>query len=490
MYIPSKNLLLLALICCGSRQAMSQQMTTEQYIAAYKDIAEEEMLRTGVPAAVSLAQGILESDSGNGWLVQHSNNHFGIKCKDTWTGATVSHDDDRKQECFRKYDDALASWRDHSDFLRSSMRYAGLFSLAPTDYKAWATGLKTAGYATSSTYAQRLVETIERYNLEQYTDEVIKHGNQVQEQRFAEMLNRKVEVDEQEQHIVKEEPVEKAASLPVAHAAYPEGVFKINGSRVVFLKKGASLVAAAEEYHVKLRRLVSYNELNNDEALSTDMLIFLQKKRKQGAHASHKVKAGEDMHAIAQAEGIQLKWLYKRNHLSDGSEPAIGAQLALQGYADEAGKGLADRQDHRNFFQRLFGKKPPQAAPQTVQAQQPSSQPQPQSRPPVAVQKVAEEAAPQASSAKNVSPAGSQKEQGATQVVWEVSHVATSAPSADDHAGAAAAKEGNTYHTIQPKETLYGISRQYGVSVDQLRTWNHLSGDHIQAGQQLIVKIN
>src|SRR4051812_29670451 len=136
-----------------------------QYIVSYKDIAIEEMQRTGVPAAITLAQGIHETEAGTSDLVRASNNHFGIKCKGDWTGPTVYHDDDARGECFRKYDDPRDSYKDHSDFLKNRPNYASLFNLDPTDYEAWAYGLKKAGYATNPKYPQILIKLIKDYNL-------------------------------------------------------------------------------------------------------------------------------------------------------------------------------------------------------------------------------------------------------------------------------------------------------------------------------------
>jgi hypothetical protein len=149
--------------------AFTQRVTVQQYISTYKEIAIQEMRRTGVPAAITLAQGILESESGNGELVKKSNNHFGIKCKQDWTGEKVYHDDDESGECFRKYDSAIQSYIDHSNFLKSRPHYASLFELEPTDYKSWAYGLKKAGYATNSKYPQLLIKAIEDNHLNDYT---------------------------------------------------------------------------------------------------------------------------------------------------------------------------------------------------------------------------------------------------------------------------------------------------------------------------------
>lgn len=154
--------------------AFSQQDATVQaYINTYASLAINEQIRTGIPAAVKLAQAIHESGAGKGDLALRSNNHFGIKCKSNWTGATAYHDDDAKGECFRAYDSVYFSFRDHSDFLKGSSRYAGLFKLEPTDYQGWATGLKAAGYATNPRYPQIIIRLIETYELNRYTLEAL-----------------------------------------------------------------------------------------------------------------------------------------------------------------------------------------------------------------------------------------------------------------------------------------------------------------------------
>ena len=158
-----------ALIFTGALARAQDVLTPVQYIEMYKDIAIKEMKRMGVPAAITLAQGILETENGNSDLVKKSNNHFGIKCKSNWTAASVTHDDDASGECFRSYKTADDSYRDHSNFLRGGDRYAFLFSIDVRDYKAWAYGLKKAGYATNPGYPQILIKHIEQYNLQQYT---------------------------------------------------------------------------------------------------------------------------------------------------------------------------------------------------------------------------------------------------------------------------------------------------------------------------------
>ncbi|MCU0373885.1 MAG: glucosaminidase domain-containing protein [Chitinophagaceae bacterium] len=153
----------------GKYSLAQQPEVIQAYIDSYCMLAVAEQKRTGVPAAIKLAQAIHESGGGTGALCKKSNNHFGIKCKSWWKGATAYHDDDAKGECFRAYPTVEESFRDHSDFLKAGPHYAFLFKLPPTDYKAWANGLKQAGYATNDKYPQALIKIIETYNLGAYT---------------------------------------------------------------------------------------------------------------------------------------------------------------------------------------------------------------------------------------------------------------------------------------------------------------------------------
>ena len=165
-YVVAAGLLNLCFIHLEAQSA--GRMSREEYIEMYSDIAMKEMLRSGVPASITLAQGMLESDNGNSSLAKKSNNHFGIKCHNDWTGKKVHHDDDSRHECFRKYKTVYDSYVDHSDFLMNTSRYAFLFDLDVKDYRGWAKGLKKAGYATSRTYADMLIRIIEENDLHRY----------------------------------------------------------------------------------------------------------------------------------------------------------------------------------------------------------------------------------------------------------------------------------------------------------------------------------
>jgi hypothetical protein len=258
-----------------------------EYINNYKWLAVEEMKRTGVPAAITLAQGIHETSAGKSDLVIKSNNHFGIKCKSYWTGQKVYHDDDARGECFRKYDSAILSYRDHSDFLRAGKHYAFLFELDPEDYQAWAYGLKKAGYATNPKYAPVLIKLIEDYHLNQYTliamgkmspaDEVLATGyNKPAIDIPVVDLAKEPTVDEKPAEVIP--PPDTVSVLDSKD--YPEGEFFIENTRVVYGKQGTSLLAIAQEYDIPLHRLLNFNGMKGQDILDKDQLIFLQKKKK------------------------------------------------------------------------------------------------------------------------------------------------------------------------------------------------------------------
>jgi LysM repeat protein len=310
------TLLSLVLLHSAKSHGQSEEDITA-YINTYKPFAIAEMQRTGIPASITLAQGIHETLAGTSDLVRRSNNHFGIKCKDTWTGSVVYHDDDARGECFRSYGSAADSYRDHSEFLAGSPRYASLFKLDPLDYEGWAYGLKRAGYATNIKYSQILIKLIKDYNLQQYT--LIAMGKLADSQVSAVA------------HADREEKTASVKRKPPVD--YPSGQFEINRTRVVFVKAGTSLLSVADDYHVGLRRLMDFNELDKEDILTQDQLIFLQRKRKVGANEIHVVETGETLYTICQEEGIRLQSLLDLNFLSNGNQPAAGEKLYLQNTA-------------------------------------------------------------------------------------------------------------------------------------------------------------
>lgn len=362
-----------------------------EYINTYKDLAIQEMIRTGVPAAITLAQGIHETSAGKSDLVLKSNNHFGIKCKSDWTGGKVYHDDDAAGECFRQYNVPLDSYKDHSDFLKNSPRYSFLFRLDPHDYKAWAYGLKKAGYATNIKYPQILVRLIEDYNLQDYT--LIAMGEK--QAPSGEIL---VSANPTTPTVIQR-PVEVKQPRVVN---YPAGEFKINQTRVIYLPAGTSLLAVAEEFNIPYARLLEFNDMKDISVLEADQLVYLQRKRKQGSREYHVVEEGESMYAISQAEGIRLDALADLNLINQDVVVAAGEKLHLQSRAlvrpilqSEVVAGLTDPED-------------------------------------------------------------------ASTVVPEK-------------------------HIVQTKETLYSISKKYGVDLQTLQQWNRLDTTDLRVGQELVI---
>ncbi|OQP47237.1 hypothetical protein A4H97_06950 [Niastella yeongjuensis] len=304
------------------------------YVNTYKEIAIREEQRSGVPAAITLAQGIHESMAGKSDLVLKSNNHFGIKCQATWKGEKVYHDDDARGECFRKYDKPEQSYIDHSDFLKNGTRYAFLFQLDPTNYSDWANGLKKAGYATNPKYPQILIKYIEDYNLQQYT--LIAMGKISPNDEVLAGGGKPVNIGT---GVVIQVPV---GPKPVVE--YPIGEFKINRTKVIFAKAGTSLLGIAKQFDVSLRHLLDFNEFSEDEddVLAQDQLVFVQRKRREGPQEFHIVLPGETLYDISQSEGIRLENLINLNRLQDQGEPAIGEKLYLQDKAPEMPKLAKD----------------------------------------------------------------------------------------------------------------------------------------------------
>ena len=375
-------LLLTAVIVATSFTLSAQNTSVQEYIDQYKDIAINEQVRTGVPASITLAQGILESGSGNSRLAKYSNNHFGIKCKKEWTGATVYQDDDTKNECFRVYPTARDSYRDHSDFLRNRPYYTSLFDLDPKDYKSWAKGLKKAGYAMERDYPQNLIGLIEKYNLEQYSDEalaIIKRGGNASDNMAsvnspatngADKNSQAYDTDNNKQNLAlfndsgeklatTDKPSQDALAsndngaehsgsasdnytvskntCTLSPDAYPSGVFKINNTKVVYVSKGSSLFALASNQHMSYNKLLSYNGLESGtDILLKDRLVFLEKKPKKGERDVHVVANGETLDEVAQKEGVQLNSLALYNHIETAAVPLPGENLYLRNASPSA----------------------------------------------------------------------------------------------------------------------------------------------------------
>ena len=271
----------------------------QDYFERYHEVAIEQMVMHRIPASITLAQGVLESAAGRSELAVKGNNHFGIKCNG-WTGRKAYHDDDERNECFRAYGSAYESYEDHSRFLTGSPRYQKLFQLKLTDYKGWAKGLKACGYATSPTYAKKLIQIIELYELYQY--DKVKDFD-------------KFRVNQVRCGILRQ-------------------VYMFNKNYYVLARRGDTFRTIAADVDVSYRKLAKYNERDKDDTLEEGERVWLKKKRKNAPKEYrgrfHTVAAGESMYTISQRYGIRLKNLYKLNDLTPDYVIQVGDRLKLR----------------------------------------------------------------------------------------------------------------------------------------------------------------
>ena len=365
--------LLLGTASCGSGKHKVKQrapqtetatgnhnVVTLNYINRFKAIAKKEMKEYGIPASITLAQGILESNSGESKLAREANNHFGIKCADNWTGKRYLKDDDHKNECFRVYNNPEESYRDHSKFLAKRRRYAFLFRLPLTDYEAWAKGLKQAGYATDKSYPQKLIYLIEKYHLDKYDREVL------------------------------------------------------------------------DEMKIKPRETVK----NEDDS--------------KGEKIIYEVKAGETLYTISRKFGIPVREIKDLNNLVDFD--IYEGQILVLKIPEDKAQDMEDQEETEPQTTGNDNKETQTGEPVANDSTQTGNQPDPQ-----AVQSI-----------EQISPAGEQTNQPQAEI--------ETAPPVQ-----------GIKHTVQPKETLYGIARHYGVSVESIRQTNKLSDNNLKVGQVLII---
>jgi len=299
-------------IAAQDEPAAPAKMTREEYIASYKNLAIKQMKESGIPASIILAQGCLESGNGNSRLTVEANNHFGIKCHTSWDGERIYHDDDALQECFRKYPTPEGSYRDHSDFLRYRDRYKSLFDLPPTDYKAWAYGLKKAGYATLPEYAERLIKIIEENKLYVY-----------------------------DAGVAVEIPSPSAIEAPQPAEAHHGKRAVINIGRERFVRNGVDYVQArtndtyqhlAVEYNIPLKKLLAYNDAAANTVLPKGQVIYLEKKKRKAQkwQPIHIADKGETWWEISQRYAVRLASLRAYNALPAAAEPAEGQAVYLR----------------------------------------------------------------------------------------------------------------------------------------------------------------
>jgi hypothetical protein len=321
-------ILILSSSCSTGRVAVStgnNYSSVETYIENFKDLAISEMRRTGVPASITLAQGIIESDMGRSRLSTEANNHFGIKCHDDWKGPTVRHNDDRRNECFRKYRQAEESYRDHSDFLRSEPRYKVLFSLDVTDYKGWARGLKRAGYATNPEYANMLIRKVEEYKLYNYDRGIAytgKTGNTIDT------------VPAKQDNGITNNSEKNIGNVNNNYSvsAVRSRVMEKNRIQYIIAREGDTHESLEKELQLLRWELARYNELQADFSITGGQILYLQPKREKAdvGNDIHTASEGETMYIISQIYGIKLKNLLLMNRMTAGQEPVPGQKIWLR----------------------------------------------------------------------------------------------------------------------------------------------------------------
>lgn len=309
-----KTIVFFALFSVLASANAAERMTGEEYVETWKITAIEQMNEFAIPASITLAQGILESGSGNSALARNANNHFGIKCHKGWDGKTFYQDDDEEDECFRSYDNAALSYDDHSLFLTSRQRYAGLFDLSLTDYKGWAKGLKKAGYATNPKYADLLINIIEKYDLAQY-DLMPYLPMEVAQEKQQDELTTTPEKDSPITVITEQEENE----IEVIAAGSHQVALNKNKTRYIVVNEGDTFYRISKEFNISLWQLYKYNELGKRDVLKTGEIIYLDPKKNRAKKGFNVYVCPKEMtlREVSQAEGIKLKKLMKFNFSED-----------------------------------------------------------------------------------------------------------------------------------------------------------------------------
>lgn len=345
-----KRLFAFAGLLILTKLAAQTWKTDDQYIQKFAQYAVEEMEKYKIPASITLAQGLLETGGGQSRLAQEANNHFGIKCKEEWQGKTIRHNDDAPNECFRAYDSPRESFEDHSKFLAHRKYYVNLFKLDMRDYKAWAHGLKKAGYATNPRYAYILIDKIEKYKLYEFDRTNSQEALFTVMKLYPELKNDKIFMAQVEQE--KKSPEPKTVMVPYKQTSYKrqqEIVEKIKsrsqgeilnsilvknhpngGMKFFVVPEDMSLDLISKKFGVSEERLKKYNEIEHTELKKND-IIFLEYKKPHGKVKTYTAEVGETMHDISQKFGIRLNRLYYRNRMALSDQPKVGQTIYLQG---------------------------------------------------------------------------------------------------------------------------------------------------------------
>lgn len=409
-----KRIVLAVIYVLGILVGHSQTQTIKQYIDSFKHIAMIEMVEYKIPASITLAQGLLESGSGNSRLAKQGNNHFGIKCKKDWTGCTILEDDDALQECFRCYKSAEESYKDHSRFLKDNKRYAALFQLSITDYKGWAAGLLTAGYATNQKYSELLIRTIEKNGLASFDTMIVNGYNP-----YSTVVPAKISIVDNKVPSTVVQPNQTVSSI-------------------------------AEANDKTARKISKYNDLSYHQQIEPGDVLYLKPKKRKASVESHQVSEGETMWDISQKYAIKINSLYKKNLMVPGTEPKTGVVLQLQHKADsrpDTGRASISVPVGENEY-HIVG------AGETLYS----------------ISRIYGIKVEDLISMNGI--VNNQIKPGQRLLVKKTQ-----------------AESKSVKHTVQAGETLYSISKRYNVTVASIKAANGLSSDSLQLGQVLEIQV-
>lgn len=414
---------------------VAQKMTPQDYISKYYPLAVEEMNRYKIPASITLAQGLIETESGNSILATKANNHFGIKCKAEWTGPTHIHDDDKKNECFRAYPNAEESYRDHSIFLLKP-RYSALFGYEMSDYRSWAFGLKQAGYATNPNYPAMLIKFIEEYKLYEFD----KFGLE------------KTQAVEKPKQIVKPQ-LSKEEVLKQRKAV-------ANNNDLVIVDESFDIYQLASSTKQQIGTLMEINDIEGEQPLRLGQNFFLRTKSKSHPKEKHIVLIGESLYDISQIYGVSLKQLRKYNKLMAWEQPHIGESIYLNKVRDDFMKTrpfyLVEKERKEGNLSLFIPIEPSENISSNNIAKT------------IIPEKIVDTVPPQ--KIETAIPQEKIIEKPQTTIIFNPSKVWIN-------------------HTVKPKETIFRISKTYDVTPNEIFDWNAMSVEQgLKIGQVLRIQ--
>jgi len=453
------------------------KMSNQDYINKYYPIAVRKMVEYKIPASITLAQGILESGSGNSQLAQKANNHFGIKCHSDWKGKGYYMDDDAKDECFRVYKNPEESFADHSEFLTTRSRYKFLFTdLKIDDYKGWARGLKKAGYATNPRYPELLISLIERNNLQKYD---------------------KMGLEDLVETPIVDAPIvdNTTEDLKDWDEELPENAYFLDSKNDIFIynktktvkSKGRQILAIATEYDINVNRLMKYNDMHSGYEFKPNQYVYLQPKRNKGAVKKHTVKIGETMWDISQEYGIKMAKLYKKNNMVFDKQPVAGETIYLRKKRSDTPKTITYKEviEEQNKIIAAEEAKKQAIIDAKRKAQEEEAKRLLEEK--IAAQKKAAELQAKLELEQREKEA-LEKQLAAEKAMLEAEKENNSKTDPAEVEVEKPYEETtvNTY-TVKAGDTLYSLSNKFYLTVEELKELNNLTDNNLSIGQVLVV---